>query len=370
MKIIHCADLHLDSKMETNLTKEQAKERKAELLNTFQRMVEYAAEAQVAAILIAGDLFDKKAVSATARNIVCQMIQFHPEIDFYYLKGNHDEDSFFNHMEKMPENLKLFSDTWTTYIANETSGTTIAITGAELNTEQEIVLYDSLILNPEHFNIVMLHGQESKYRTKDKTACVNLTALRNKGIDYLALGHIHAYKEAELDSRGVYCYSGCLEGRGFDECGEHGFVLLDIQEETGVVERRFVPIASRNFYTLEISVTGCETTLEIRTRIAEALEDADFSTKSFVKLILVGEYDVECEKNIAYLHKQFESQFYYLKIYDETKLKVDYQAFALDESLKGEFVRTVQSHQELSEEEQAMIIRYGIQALAGEGDWK
>ena len=88
MKIIHCADLHLDSKMETNLTKEQAKERKAELLNTFQRMVEYAAEEQVAAILIAGDLFDKKTVSATARNIVCQMIQFHPEIDFYYLKGN------------------------------------------------------------------------------------------------------------------------------------------------------------------------------------------------------------------------------------------------------------------------------------------
>lgn len=28
MKIIHCADLHLDSKMTSNLSKEQAKERK------------------------------------------------------------------------------------------------------------------------------------------------------------------------------------------------------------------------------------------------------------------------------------------------------------------------------------------------------
>jgi hypothetical protein len=59
-----------------------------------------------------------------------------------------------------------------------------------------------------------------------------------------------------------------------------------------------------HFYSLEISVTGCETTLEIQTRIAEALEDADFNAKSFVKLVLVGEYDVECEKNVSYLHKK------------------------------------------------------------------
>ena len=42
MKIIHCSDLHLDSKMETNLTKEKARERKNEILITFESMVEYA----------------------------------------------------------------------------------------------------------------------------------------------------------------------------------------------------------------------------------------------------------------------------------------------------------------------------------------
>ena len=35
MKLIHCADLHLDSSMTTHLTKEKAKERKAELLASF-----------------------------------------------------------------------------------------------------------------------------------------------------------------------------------------------------------------------------------------------------------------------------------------------------------------------------------------------
>ena len=40
MKIIHTADLHFDSKLETNLDALKAKDRKKELLSTFERMVE------------------------------------------------------------------------------------------------------------------------------------------------------------------------------------------------------------------------------------------------------------------------------------------------------------------------------------------
>ena len=39
MKIIHCADLHLDSQMTANLTKEQARERKREIIRTFTRRI-------------------------------------------------------------------------------------------------------------------------------------------------------------------------------------------------------------------------------------------------------------------------------------------------------------------------------------------
>lgn len=58
MRFIHCADIHLDSKMETNLSSPKAKERKKEILNTFERMVAYATENDVKAIIIAGDMFD------------------------------------------------------------------------------------------------------------------------------------------------------------------------------------------------------------------------------------------------------------------------------------------------------------------------
>ena len=74
MKIIHCADLHLDSQMTANLTKEQARERKREIIRTFTRMVEYAEKTGVRLIMISGDLFDTRNVSALARNTVRDMI--------------------------------------------------------------------------------------------------------------------------------------------------------------------------------------------------------------------------------------------------------------------------------------------------------
>ena len=40
-----------------------------------------------------------------ARNTVRDTISMHPEIDFLYLKGNHDSDNFLNRMEEIPENL-------------------------------------------------------------------------------------------------------------------------------------------------------------------------------------------------------------------------------------------------------------------------
>ncbi len=60
MKLIHCADIHLDSRMNTHLDKDKAKERKLELLDTFSKMVKYAKNNRITNILIAGDLFDTK----------------------------------------------------------------------------------------------------------------------------------------------------------------------------------------------------------------------------------------------------------------------------------------------------------------------
>lgn len=365
MKIIHCADLHLDSKMQTNLTREQAKERKAEILETFLAMTDYASEHDVSAILIAGDMFDTKRITARTRNVVREAIINNPDIMFYYLKGNHDIIGFMDDMDEIPSNLKLFGSEWTTYCPGEGDGCNIRITGVELNADNSSKIYSSLVLDTDCINIVMLHGQEAQSRT-DRTECIDLRALRNKGIDYLALGHIHSYKQEKLDARGVYCYPGCLEGRGFDECGEHGFVLLDIDEKMRTVSPSFIPMAFRRFYCFSADISDCMTTPEIERRVREMLAEEHFEETDLIKLVLEGSVDVECEKDLEYLAKRLGNICFFLKIEDKSDYKIDYDAFVYDESLKGEFVRTVLADDALGDEEKATIVRYGIQALKGE----
>lgn len=356
MKIIHCSDLHLDSKMEANLSKEKAKERKAEILLTFCKLIEYAKENDVKIIIIAGDMFDKKTISVKAKNIVKDAINSNKDIDFIYLKGNHDECAFLEE-DEIPENLKMFNNKeWTTYRYEN-----IAITGIELGEKEDYEIYNTLILDKNDTNIVVMHGQESIYEVKDNLEIINLKALKNKNIDYLALGHIHKYKQERLDGRGVYCYSGCLEGRGFDECGEKGFVLLNIEDNK--IESRFIPIAKRKIYEIKIDITGCNTTTEVENKIQEKLETIEKT--SLIKIILIGKLEIDAERDIDYLVKKYNEIYYFVKIYDETTLKIDYMDYEKDASLKGEFIRLVLT-QKLTEEEKRKIIETGIKALSKE----
>ena len=331
MKIIHTADLHLDSKMTANLSKEKAKIRKTELLNTFVRMVDYAVKNDVEAILIAGDLFDTKVVSATALNVVKNEITSHPDIDFYYIKGNHDKNGFYDEAsEEVPDNLKLFGDDWTCYELSQSGR--VKLYGIELNEGNAARVQEAFSPDPYDINIVMMHGQESEAVLKDKAEIINLKLFKNKGINYLALGHIHEYKCEALDGEGKYCYCGCLDGRGFDECGDHGFVLLTVDEENRTVSDEFISFASRRLYEVDVDITGLSTTPEI----------------------LSPEYIVNTLKD----------NYFFVKLYDESRLSVDYDSYMLDESLKGEFVRLVKAS-DLSDEEKANVIKQGIYVISG-----
>ncbi len=360
MKIIHCADLHLDSSMTSNLSKEQAKERKNELLRTFVRMVDYAKEQDVRIIIIAGDLFDTRNVSAMVRNMVKDAICTHPDIDFIYLKGNHDTDNFLAKLDHIPDNLKLFQDTWTSY---EYGG--IVISGVELTPYNGKSIYSSLLLDLDKFNIVTMHGQLTQYENHADTDQISLNALKNKGIDYLALGHVHEYQIQKIDHRGTYAYPGCLEGRGFDECGEKGFILLEIEEDCRTWNSLFVPFATRQLCELEVDISDLESTTQVAQRIEERIKGAEIASSSLVKLILTGQVPIDSEVNIDYLQDLFRDYFYYEKIVNQATLFIDPKSYSTDVSLKGEFIRTV-LQQELSEKEKSEIIRKGLMALSGE----
>lgn len=356
MKLIHCADLHLNSKLHAHLTSEEARKRNEELTASFIDMVEYAHTEGVFAILIAGDLFDRASVPNGLRNTLIHTIEKYPEILFFYLKGNHDDnDTFVGSMDTVPANLKCFrSGEWTNYTVPLSHGHILTVNGIE---EGKPVPYELLCLDEHAFNIVMMHG--------DINSDIDLNRLRNHYIDYLALGHIHSWQKGDLPSRGIWCYSGCLEGRGFDETGEHGFVLLEIDEERMKGKNTFIPFAKRHVHVIPVDVSGCSSTIEMK-EIAEKKLVVSAKPQDMIRIVLQGDVDALVEKNPIALEKMLENQFFHVEVADETKLAVNYQDYAKDASLKGEFVRAVQNDGSLSDQMKSEVIRCGIQALNGE----
>ena len=366
MKLIHCADLHLDSPLTSGFPGKMAVERKSELLVNIFRLADRAAALGAAAVLISGDLFDSAVVSRTAADAVLSAVESHPEITFYYLRGNHD-DAGFGLKQRIPENLKLFPEGRFGSYSLQKGGGGIRITGAELPADgrTDEAFWQSLKLNPGNFNIVMLHGLLTESRAGGPEE-LPAEYLRNRGIDYLALGHLHQPSEGKLDARGSYAYPGCLEARGFDEPGEHGFYLLDIDEESFALTRTFVPFARRIVREVIVDVSGFGSTREIAAAAAEAFSRENIPEKDMVKVILRGDFDASGEKSISLLTRQFEDRFYRIRFADESGIRVNYRDYELDGSLKGEFVRQVRAAESLSVKQKEEVIRMGLLALLGE----
>lgn len=339
--MIHCGDIHLESPLSTNFNHETALKRRNELLVSFIKMVKYAADNNMEAILIAGDIFDTPNVSRETLAIVMACIMKNQAITFVYLPGNHENDVLLRAFGNIPDNLKVFSAEQKMFIVGN-----VVVAHAKIP-EELPQLY------PGDMNIVMYHGEMDDNKIKKWAG---------KNINYMALGHYHSYSEGVIDARGVYCYSGCLEGRGFDECGPKGFVVLDIENNN--INRYFVPAAVRTIHELIIDVTGLAGTEKIDEEI-ERLTD-NIPRQDMLKIVLKGSYLVGDSINVDFLQRRYASEFFAVRI-DASGVTLDMpeRDYRLDKSLKGEFIRQVMSS-DLSDEHKQIIVDMGLHALAGE----
>ena len=352
-KIIHCADLHLDSPMETHMTEEQASTRNTEIIRSFLRLTEYAAKNDVKAVVIAGDMFDGKRVKRRTIDEILDAVRRTPGVEYLYLAGNHDGASYAFADCDMPDNLKIFGKEWTSY---EYDG--VVISGIEICEANAQSLYRQVPHADGAVHIVTLHGQAGTVSGVDQ---VNLSLLKNKGIDYLALGHIHTYAVQTLDDKGIYCYAGCLEGRGFDECGPKGFVLLTV--DSGRIRHEFVPFSCRQLHRIPVDITGLSKNSEIGQRMKEKAQS--IPSEDMVEFLLSGGVDPTANIAVSYLQNLVKRDFFFVKVKDETHMAIHPEDYKNDISLKGEFIRLVLAS-DASEEDKAAMIRTGLQALMGE----
>ncbi len=349
MRIIHTADIHIGSKMQTHLSREKAKERMREISDSFARMVTYAKKEGVSAILLSGDVFDSDCPTVREKEFFYDTVREAGDIAFYYLRGNHDNRT---QSEECPPNLHRFGDAWTSYTQDG-----VCITGIELSETNASSLHTTLALDEKKKNIVMLHagiGSVSDAQT------VRLAAFEEKGIDYLALGHIHTYAEGRLDARGVYAYPGCLEGRGFDETGEKGFILLDTEDG---LTPRFIPFARRTVRVLTLDVSDCTGIPSVTATLSGMITGME---EDLLRLYLVGAVAFEREGMRERVETALADRVYCLSVKDKTRRQLDTRVLEEELSLRGEFFRRVRASDRYSDEEKERIIELGLSALRGE----
>ena len=165
-----------------------------------------------------------------------------------------------------------------------------------------------------------------------------------------------------MDERGKWCYSGTPEGRGFDECGPKGFVLLNI--ENGELSSRFVPFAQREIEECKVDISGLEGELEIEERVLSALSCRP--SKNILRVLLIGRVPLNAQIRPKELEGCLNERFFSSSVKNCTKIQIDPSLYRDELSLKGEFIRTVLAARELSEEDKEQVLRCGLFALEGE----
>ena len=352
MKIIHCGDIHLDSRLESNLPDSASRTRKKEIIMAFRRMVDYAVENGVTAVVIAGDLFDSERMLDTTRDAVLGKIAEAPDVQFLYLIGNHDMGGKLLN-SPLPENFKTFGDSWTTFEFGN-----VAVTGVALTEENCRHIYGSLKLSEDKVNIVTMHGELG---TAYSSQSINRNELSDKNIDYLALGHYHSFQSGNLGKNGVWCYCGCLEGRGFDECGDKGFVVLDI-DTNGQLKYEFHKSSIRDIVEVECDISGVGDTSEMLKIINNST--VNVSTDAMLKVVLTGDIPADARKDTELFKKELSNKFWFVKLKDKTRIILNPEDYINDISLKGEFIRKVLAS-ELDEETRQRVIECGLAVLSG-----
>ena len=225
VRILHAADFHLDSAF-TGLNEQQARQRRQESRDLTRRMVEYANDHGVQLMLLAGDLFDSDSIyGQTAEELAAALAEFRGHV--VIAPGNHDCYTAASPYARTlwPDNVLIFTapEMLSMGLSFPQYGCTVygaAFTAPEMPESAELA---GIAEQDGNVAIGILHGEagvkDSRYRP------IPLQQIAQSGLDYLALGHIHAASGLLTEGRTAYAWPGCAMGRGFDELGEKGVYL-------------------------------------------------------------------------------------------------------------------------------------------------
>ena len=357
LKILHAADLHLDSAFEA-LPAGKAAIRRTEQRRLLGALADLAVSEDVDLVLLSGDLLDSgSAYYETGEELLRCLVRI--AVPVFIAPGNHDPyvpGSPYQRLQ-MPENVHIFRENAIGSVFLPELNTRVY--GAAFTGRSSPALLDGFHAQEEPgvWKLLCLHGEVgAKASTYDPITEEQLAA---SGLSYAALGHIHAASGLRRAGDVWYSWPGCPEGRGFDECGEKTVNLVTL-DDAGGCELRTACIASRRYEVLRIDVSGTDPLLSVVTQLP------DDTVRDVYRIVLTGE--TEQAPDLRKLYFNLSEMFFELQLRDETRLKRDIWESAGEDSLRGIFLKKLRDRYDAagSDAERRKIeqaARWGLAAL-------
>ena len=364
VKVLHCADLHFDTPFK-ELSKEVSDTSKNELLEVFKNIIDLAIDENIEVLLIAGDVFDNLTVNKNTLFFISDQIRRIKNIKVFISPGNHDpynEKSFYS-MINWPENVYIFKGDME---FKEVKELNLIVWGAGFrNNYENKTLLRRINIDNDKINIMLLHGEITSSNSKNEYNPIYINDIYNSNIDYIALGHRHKFSGILKEGMTTYAYSGCPQGRGFDEDGEKGVIIGEVYR--GGTDLRFFPVCKRKYVTKEINITGSNNYDEVIFKILSDLS-AEEINKNFYKIILKGELKEHFNLKENLLIEKLKNKFYYIKIINNTSIEINLEELSKDYSIKGKFIaKILEKLKDASDDDKEILklaLKIGIQCLS------
>lgn len=357
VRILHAADFHLDSAFGA-LTPEQARQRRGESRRIPERLVDWANDHAVQLLLLAGDLFDSDSLYGDTAPLLAQALaDFRGQV--VIAPGNHDPYNASGAYDRTAwsDNVHIFAADRMQTFAFPELGCAVhggAFTAAEAPRDNVLSGFrapeDGLI------HIGLIHGDvtgsDSRYRPL-RTADIAASAL-----DYLALGHVHGCTGVLYAGAVPYGYCGCIEGRGFDELGDKGFLYGEVSR--GSAGLRFVPFAARRYRILDADITEGDALSTLEAALPHDTQE------DIYRIRLTG---TPAEPpRLALLEDALSPRFFALQLRDETSARQALWDRCGEDTLRGLFLQSLRQQYDAAADDDArrrieQAARFGTAAM-------
>ena len=338
MKILHIADFHLDSAF-SGFDKESADKRRAELRDCFVRAMKIAKEREVKLILIPGDLFDTPFCTSETRRVVfnaitevgCPVVIAPGNHDYHNKNGTYADKS-------LPDNIFVFNSNELGRFDFDELGVSVIGYGFTSDRYEINPLAGEIPLSSHNINIYCAHTELGA--SFSKYAPTSANGIARHGFAYAALGHVHKPDAPIKIADTLIAYSGFPQGRSFDELGEGGAYLVDIDMDTKSVSLERIPLSTMSYEIEKIDITSLSNDDDVIREIESTVSEKGYGNNIALRVVLCGSIPPDYTPN----EKRIESMaqelgILLLQIRNECVSNFDLDYLESDMSVRGEIYR-------------------------------